>query len=316
MPHSEGVAGLAHTYLNEGWALRDERYRGLPALYRRGVTSDLDFATPEELARNPFYQDYLVPHGCPWFAGLRISADNEVRCLTLQRSAGQGPFSEADKAVLASLARSLSTSAALASALSFARAHAALASFDASGTAIVLLDQRGQVLRVNRAADRVIGADVKIVNRKLMSWSHSATEDFDKALKGLFFDPNPRASAPPVRFPRSSADQRPYLLYALRLPPVTGEMFSACRGVVVIADLEGQAVAQDVALKAAFDLTGMERAVARQVAGGKSLETAAALLNITKDTARAHLQSVFAKTGTHRQSELAVLLSRLFRLPE
>jgi hypothetical protein len=44
---------------------------------------------------------------------------------------------------------------------------------------------------------------------------------------------------------------------------------------------------------------------------GTSLEQAAQELNISTETARSQLKAVFAKTDTHRQSELVALLGSL-----
>jgi DNA-binding CsgD family transcriptional regulator len=53
-----------------------------------------------------------------------------------------------------------------------------------------------------------------------------------------------------------------------------------------------------------FHLTGAETMLAIQLANGLSLEEAAAALNIKRNTARAHLRSIFSKTGVRRQTEL------------
>lgn len=53
-----------------------------------------------------------------------------------------------------------------------------------------------------------------------------------------------------------------------------------------------------------FHLTGAETMLAIQLANGLSLEEAAAQLNIKRNTARAHLRSIFSKTGVRRQTEL------------
>jgi hypothetical protein len=48
----------------------------------------------------------------------------------------------------------------------------------------------------------------------------------------------------------------------------------------------------------------------RWYAAVKIAETAAQHAKIAQETARTQLKSIFAKTGTHRQSELALLLTR------
>lgn len=53
-----------------------------------------------------------------------------------------------------------------------------------------------------------------------------------------------------------------------------------------------------------FQLTGAETQLAIRLANGLTLEEAAAVLNIKRNTARAHLRSIFAKIGVRRQTEL------------
>ncbi len=53
-----------------------------------------------------------------------------------------------------------------------------------------------------------------------------------------------------------------------------------------------------------FHLTAAETMLAIQLANGLSLEEAAEALNIRRNTARAHLRSIFSKTGVRRQTEL------------
>ena len=56
-----------------------------------------------------------------------------------------------------------------------------------------------------------------------------------------------------------------------------------------------------------FQLTPAETALAIQMANGLSLEEAAEVLGIRRNTARAHLRSIFSKTGVRRQTELVRL---------
>jgi DNA-binding CsgD family transcriptional regulator len=60
-----------------------------------------------------------------------------------------------------------------------------------------------------------------------------------------------------------------------------------------------------------FGLTPAEARLASIMAEGANPEEAAEELHISRDTARNQLRAIFAKTTTHRQSELVALLSRL-----
>jgi DNA-binding CsgD family transcriptional regulator len=51
--------------------------------------------------------------------------------------------------------------------------------------------------------------------------------------------------------------------------------------------------------------------LAALIASGLLLEDAAQKLEIARETARNQLKAIFAKTGTHRQSELVGLVMRM-----
>ncbi len=57
-----------------------------------------------------------------------------------------------------------------------------------------------------------------------------------------------------------------------------------------------------------FGLTGAEATLAVLLANGFTLDEAAVELKIRKNTIRAHLRSIFAKTGVRRQTTLIHLL--------
>ena len=53
-----------------------------------------------------------------------------------------------------------------------------------------------------------------------------------------------------------------------------------------------------------FQLTPTETSLVIQLANGLSLDEASEALNIRRNTARAHLRSIYSKTGVRRQPEL------------
>jgi DNA-binding CsgD family transcriptional regulator len=57
-----------------------------------------------------------------------------------------------------------------------------------------------------------------------------------------------------------------------------------------------------------FRLTPAEAQIALGIAGGETLAAVAKGRGLSVSTARTQLKSVFAKTGTHRQAELVILL--------
>jgi hypothetical protein len=154
IPIGQNVEEVFDRYFRERWFERDERYRGLPALMRRGVMSDLDFATPDEFARSAYYQELFAPLGLQWFVGIKVAAGDDVWCVAIQRSIKQGPLPPSEMSKLGGLSRQLSSAAALSRAMGFARAEAASEAFEVSKTGVVLLDRRGEVIRINTTAKK------------------------------------------------------------------------------------------------------------------------------------------------------------------
>ena len=314
VPASQSIGTAAEAYFGDGWATRDERTRAAPVMLIRGVTTDLDIMSPDEMARHPYYQEFLAPHGLKWFAGVKVSEAPDWRCLSIQRSVKQEPFSDRDLEQLALLSPHLSTAAAIARALGFARMDAAVAAFEASGTPVVMLDGLGQVRATNQAADRLFGPHLTVASGRLRSWSREATANLDRALHRLYWAADGLPTAEPVLLPRLGG--RPIVAYASRLPEVTDSAFAPARAVVVLNDLEGGPLPPDRHLAAIFGLTPSEARLAVRVGAGESIETAAEWLGITNQTARTVLKAVMQKTDTHRQAELVALIGRITSVAE
>ena len=74
--------------------------------------------------------------------------------------------------------------------------------------------------------------------------------------------------------------------------------------IVFVRDAESKTQASSAMIQHLFNLTPAETALAIELANGSSLEEAAKILSIRRNTARAHLRAIFSKTGVRRQTEL------------
>ena len=64
-------------------------------------------------------------------------------------------------------------------------------------------------------------------------------------------------------------------------------------------------------LSEAFSLTTAEAKVASFISAGLSPTEIADMLQVSRETVRNQIKAIFAKTGTHRQSRLVALVSRI-----
>lgn len=87
-----------------------------------------------------------------------------------------------------------------------------------------------------------------------------------------------------------------------------GGVMTAATVAIYIRDPDENADVANDLVRQLFDLTPAEAGVARRLASGLSLEDAASSLEISRNTARAHLRSIFSKSGITRQTELVRLM--------
>lgn len=309
VPSTASLAASNESYFRDGWYLRDERHKGIPTLLRDGVADDFDAVGHEHIRRHPYYQEFLAPHGLRWFVAVKVSYGERLWILSIQRSIQQDPFSPKEKERLIRLTHSLPTSIAIGQALGAASGSSALDSFELSQTAAVLIDRRGNVIRPNQSAERMLHGDVRIRAGRIMANDPSATAALDHALHRLILTNKQAGLTSPVKLPR--VDQRPLLAYPGRLPAMAANPLSDCRAIVVLVDPDSRKLPPTAILRTAFNLTNAESRVAALLGSGDSLDDVCDRLQIAKETGRNHLKSIFAKTGSHRQSELVVVLNSL-----
>lgn len=77
---------------------------------------------------------------------------------------------------------------------------------------------------------------------------------------------------------------------------------------VMIRDPERKSEGSHEILRKLYELTAAESALALKLANGLTLDEASEALDIRKNTARAHLRSIFSKTGVTRQTMLVRLI--------
>jgi len=308
-PRSERIAPMLDAYFNGGWVHRDERHRGVSKMVKHGVFTDFDFTDMEEIKRHAFYQDFLGRFGLQWFAGVKISFGDDLWCLAIQRAVQDGPFAPDELKHLSLLSNQLSSAGAVARALGFARGDGALNAFEMSGTAAALIDRRGEVLKLNVAFEQQICQDLQVVSKRIVSSSRTATAHLDSQLKSLLWNADPSSLTPPIALPLR--DRRPLLAYIARLPHVTSDAMAACQAILVLVDLDRNRVPSELSLARLFKLTSAEARLAVQLASGLTIAESAGALGISYETARTQLKAIFAKTDTHRQSEVVALLGRV-----
>jgi DNA-binding CsgD family transcriptional regulator len=171
----------------------------------------------------------------------------------------------------------------------------------------IALDRCGFVVDVNAAAAVVFDDDVKVKDKRLFVRDLEARTLLKASLDS---SANPVGSQSLVADP-IIVQRRHKLPVILRIWPFEGAAHSPeqeVRALVTLNALGPKPGPSAAILAKTFQLTTPEAKLACIIARGAPLQIAARDLEIPWETARKRLKSVFAKTYTHRQSELVALL--------
>jgi DNA-binding CsgD family transcriptional regulator len=174
--------------------------------------------------------------------------------------------------------------------------------------AALLIDDNGRIIRMSPRAEAILSAadGLGCVGGRLRAAS-SACDD-RLAARVAQATRTKGALAATVSLVRPSG--RP--AYRLAISPlVRRRRFLApneAAAIIQILDTETAAIALSPLQRSLFGLTEREAQVADLLLAGHSLDSLSEVLGIRRNTARNHLQALFAKTGTNRQSHLVRLL--------
>ncbi len=69
IPRSCAMEPSFDAYVQSGWIDRDVRFRIAPIIVQRGVATDFDILTADQISQHAYYQEFLAHFGLRWFAG-------------------------------------------------------------------------------------------------------------------------------------------------------------------------------------------------------------------------------------------------------
>lgn len=313
IPRTASISEATDDYFAAGWHALDIRAaRAVPLLLSgEKVVSDRDILTPAELERSGFYNELLAKHGLKWWAVVGFQAGSALWGLAFQRSTQQGPFERNEKRALGPIAQRLTETATLSKAVGKAVLSGMTNALHLVSQPALALDRFGFVLDMNAAVEPVLDGEITIRNRRLCLYDRRAKSLLDAFIDQMRNTPDTSAlCVSPIAVRRRT---KPPLV--IRFLPVDGAArtpFLGARALLLLTDLGRKPHPRSEILAVTFGLSPAEARLASIIAAGLSTEQAAEELGIARETARNQLKAVFAKTDTHRQSELVALLSRLF----
>ncbi|BDX20112.1 MULTISPECIES: helix-turn-helix transcriptional regulator [Halopseudomonas] len=282
-----------------------------------------DVMTTEEWEANPYYTDYARLNNVYHILGADITTpeDGMLR-MRVTRGHNQPAFSAEDKALcnrlLPHLRRSLHVHNLLGRSESLGTVYAE--AINRLSVATLVLDETGCVLQLNDVARAMLKeADgIKLVGTRLEASYPSDNRELHRLIRetlDLQQGQQPAESREALSIARPSGE----VSLGVVVEALPASEWAEGKGrptvIVYIRDSVGRSQVDNRVAKELFNFTPAETALALELANGLSLEEAAENLGIMRNTARAHLRSIFSKTGVRRQAELVrVMLNSVVSL--
>lgn len=270
----------------------------------------------DNLLESEFYRVVMEPQGWYDFVGIDIRRAGELDVrFRAGRHVGAPAFGEQEKRLLRALLPHLERSLRLHARMSRSEGERAVyaGAVEQLQVATIILDEQGVMLSCNVAAQALLerGDYLALKDGRPALATRALQAEFDELLGAVRRDRGTGGEAQSV--------------HAMRLPAAEGEQFLGLvvrsvapagavsgRGTpsvaLFISDPAHSAEPRGQVISRLFNLTRAEASLALHLAGGLSLDEAAAALGVSRNTARAHLRSVFAKTGVSRQAGLVRLI--------
>lgn len=314
VPITESVKAAFRRYFDEGWHTKDLRAaRGVPRILNGDrVVVDQDFVSPDEMRAAPFYNEIVFSVGLHWFAAVAFKAGSSLWVLSIHRTAEQGHFEQRDKEILCPLSQRLTEAATLSAAVGRVALSATTNALNLVRRPAIAIDQFGIVLDANAATEAIFDDDLFIRNARLYLRDRLSASMLDQFLQRLATTSDHDAvQFGPIVVRKETGC--PIVVQVLPVPPAAKTPFVRARALLTFTPLGSKPEPDPTVLAATFGLTPAEARLASIIATGANLQQAAHQLHVSRDTVRNQLKAIFARTSTHRQSELVALLSQFPR---
>jgi DNA-binding CsgD family transcriptional regulator/PAS domain-containing protein len=279
--------------------------RNVAAQIQIGRALPTDSVVPDEvLYRSRFYHDAVRPAG--GHHGMVVRPTGSALVVAC-RAQSAGSFPRAQVETLQAMLPTLEATLRLKTRLTRLEERSSMlerALDEVSDLGIFLMDRRGVVIHLNRAAERILeAADGLYWRRGELSGAQDAdTARLQRALRD--------GSGELCALSRPSS-RKPLIVRAVSTDPATVDPLqeiAPTETLLFVRDPDKGAENDFERIATALGLTRREARLAALLADGRSVAEAADETGITIGNARTHLKRIFNKTDTHRQAELVRLL--------
>lgn len=304
---SDNLREIFEDFVRSGWAAINPRPVRLGSLNYAGFVRDNEHFTPEELETDPVYKHYRKI-GLGWAAGTMLNVPSgDAIVFSFERAYRKGPIPLEVLHYFDGLRPHLARAALLGARFGLKAAQTAASALGELGLPAAVLRGEGALFATNALMDALIPSLVVDGSKRMSVTDQAADLLLQQGLDAL----SRSAGEGGVRsIPVAAIENRkPLILHLLPLQKTALDIFTRACALLIVTPVDRGAVPTAEVLSGLFDLTPAEARVAREIAGGATVETIAHSLGVSQETIRTHLKRTLSKTGLRRQTHLAALLA-------
>ena len=313
--HSELAYNLGYT--EKFIRLHEEKYAAMNPFFDLWrmlpigeVATQAMLIDDHEYRESRFYREWCKPQRFYDAIMFKIlQTDHRVGWWSAHRLEGSPRYADADARLVALLSPHVCRAITVSDALNLQtiRSEALEVTLNALTSGVYLVDLLGRIIYMNRPAEQQIekGYAVRIEKNRLAPTDRTTRTTLAAAIDEAIHDEAATTSGFSLALPATEGAG----LVATILPLNRGERQNVCGAFAAMAAIfvqdpfvappfPGEAFAK------LYSLTGSELRVLLAIAPGLSVKEAAEVLGISETTAKTHLQHIYEKTGTSKQTEL------------
>jgi DNA-binding CsgD family transcriptional regulator len=299
-----------HYSRHDPWLRHEGPYR-VPGTIHIGQ----ELVPDSELIESQFYQEWLQPQDLfHRLSAVLIREEANLCYFATLRGRKDSGYGFDDIRLCRTLAPHLRSAVQMRRQLAMLEVerNAALEVLDRLPTAVVLCDPSGAPVIVNGAARAILASNDGLVVRggKLATRRQLETSVLENLITGAASAARGQgdSSGGTMSVSRASGSRPLSVLVSPMRAPSAVPGHRRIAAALFISDPDSVTLTNEERLLQLYGLTRAESRLAAKLAQGRSLDEAAAMLNITTQTARGYIKRILGKTGTKRQVELVRLL--------
>ncbi len=279
------------------------------------VVSLDEFISSSERVDSEYCRQFLEPMDVFHVLGVDIRTDNGAKySLRISRGRESSAFNDGDKAFVEMLVPHLQEAIELHTQLGRIETERNLYAGAVNQLAVgtIILDEEAKVLQSNQVASDLLREKdgIELIGGSLQVGSSRDTRRLKELIRDVLAaqNDNQPSVVEALRVQRPSGKSDLGIVVRSVQPSQWSKAKHTPSVVLFVGDPEQQSQVPRDVVKTLFDLTPAEAQLAMILANGLTLDETAEELGISRNTARAHLRSIFSKTGVTRQTMLVRLI--------